>query len=221
MLLEERITTLKKSLIEYAALVEEMIEKSINGLLHRDAGLLSEVIEKDEHAANKRELELDEACTTLIARHQPAAGDLRKILMILKINNDLERLGDHAVNIAQSGQFLIERPPVKPLIDIPLMARIAVGMLKDSVNSFIKEDPSLAVSVCERDNKVDDLRDQVLRELITYMSSDSGTITRAIQLIVISRNLERVADLSTNIAEDVIFMVEGRVIKHGGRKQDQ
>lgn len=213
-MLGEKITELKKDLIEYAGLVEGMIDKSIKGLLDKKEELLKEVIEKDEPKANQREIVLDEACTSLIAQFQPAAGDLRKILMIYKINNDLERLADHAVNIAQSSLFLIERPQVKPLIDIPEMAKHANSMLRDSLNAFIREDVKLARAVCERDNTVDDFQSQIVRELITYMSSDAKTIERSLHLMRISNNLERIADLSTNICEDVIFMVEGKVIKH-------
>jgi len=213
-MLAEKITMLKNELIEYANLVEHMIEKSIEGLIKKEKNILLEVVEKDEMKANDFELELDELCTSLIARYEPKAKDLRTILMILKMNNDLERVGDHAVNIAESNLFLIEKPPVKPLIDIPNMAQITMKMLKDSINSFINEDAKLAKNVCERDDVIDALRDQILRELITFMTSDPSTIERSLHLLRISRNLERVADLSTNICEDVIFMVQGKVIKH-------
>lgn len=213
-MLAEEIILLKKELIEYAGLLENMIEKSIKGLLKKEKELLIEIIEQDEPKANDREIEIDEFCTTLIAKYEPKAKDLRTILMILKINNDLERIGDHAVNIAESSLFLIERPQVKPLIDIPRMAEEAMKMLKDSIYSFINEEVKLAKDIYLRDNIVDALRDQILRELITFMSADSSTIERSIHLLRISRNLERVADLSTNIAEDVIFMVEGKIIKH-------
>jgi len=146
--------------------------------------------------------------------YQPEAGNLRTILMILKMNNDLERIGDLAVNISESALFLIERPPVKPLIDIPRMAEEAINMLKNAVDSFINKDTKLAKSVCQKDAVVDNLRNQILRELITYMSSDPSTIERSIHLIRISRSIERIADLSTNICEDVIFITEGKIIKH-------
>jgi len=213
-MLEEKVTSLKKSLVEYATLVEHMIESSIEGLLRKDGKILHNIIEKEEPKANKFEMELDELCTTLIARYEPKAKNLRAILMILKMNNDLERMGDHAVNIAESSLFLVERPLVKPLIDIPHMAKLTMKMLKDSINSFIGEDAKLAKEVCEGDDTVDALRDQILRELITFMTSDPSTIERSLHLIRISSNLERIADLSTNIGEDVIFMVEGKVIKH-------
>jgi phosphate transport system protein len=213
-MLEEKIVSLRRELIEYAILVEDMIDKSIHGLQKKDQKLLTGVIEKEEPKANDYEILIDELCTTTIAKFEPKAKDLRTILMILKMNNDLERIADHAVNIAESGLFLIERPSVKPLIDIPRMAEVSVNMLKDSINGYINEDTALARSVCERDSTVDGLADQILRELITIMSIDRTTIERSIHLLTISRNLERIADLSTNICEDVIFMVEGRVIKH-------
>lgn len=213
-MLEEKILGLKRRLIEYAALIENMIGKSIKGLLKKEKEILVEVIEKDEVKANNLEIELDELCTVLIAQYEPRAKDLRTILMILKMNNDLERMGDLAVNLSESSLFLIGRPRVKPLIDIPRMAEVTMKMLKDSINAFINEDTQLAKEVCERDDIVDGLRDQILRELITFMTSDAKTIERSLHLIRISRNLERIADLSTNICEDVIFMVEGKTIKH-------
>ncbi|HZX10682.1 MAG TPA: phosphate signaling complex protein PhoU, partial [Acidobacteriota bacterium] len=152
--------------------------------------------------------------TVVMAKFQPTAKDLRLILMILKMNNDLERMADHAVNIAERSLFLIKNPMVKPLIDIPKSAEITIHMLKDSIDSFVKEDSRLAKSVCERDEKIDNLNDQILRELITYMFTDPSTIERSIKLIQISNNFERIADLATNICEDVIYIVEGKVIKH-------
>lgn len=214
MILDEKINALKSRLIDYATLVEAMIDKSMKGILTKDRKLLTEIIEQDEPKTNDFEIEIEEACTTFIAQYEPKAKDLRTILMILKINNDLERIGDHAENIAESGLFLIERPEVKPLIDIPKMAENSIKMLMDSVNSFINEDALLAKSVCEHDSLVDRLLEQIIKELITFMIQDSLTIERSMQLIRVAQNLERIADLSTNICEDVIYMVEGRVIKH-------
>ncbi|MDD5529213.1 MAG: phosphate signaling complex protein PhoU [bacterium] len=213
-MLEEKIDILKKMLVEYAGLIESMTDKSIKGLLKKEKELLIEVIEKDEPKVNKLEMEIDELCTNVIAQYEPKAKDLRTVLMILSMNTDMERMGDHAVNIAESGIFLIERPQLKPLIDIPRMAEITIKMLNDSINSFINQNSMLAKNVCERDTTVDDIRTQILRELVTYMSSDSSAIERALHLIRISGNLERLADLCTNICEDIIFMEEGRVIKH-------
>jgi phosphate transport system protein len=213
-MLEEKLPVLKEQLIAFASLVEAMIEKSIRGLMRKDTDLLREVLERDEPKSNAFEIELDEQCTNLIAQYQPIAKDLRTILMILKMNSDIERMGDHAVNIAESGMYLVERTPVKPLLDTPRMAEEVVKMVNDSLLSFINEDARLAKSVCERDDIVDGLANQILRELITYMSADPSTIERSLHLLDIAGNLERIADLSTNIGEDVIFMVEGRVIKH-------
>jgi len=213
-MLEEKMIALRKELIESATLVEGMIDKSITGLMRKDSILLTEVIEKDEPKANDSEISIEELCTTMIAQYEPRAKDLRTILMVMKMNNDLERVGDHAVNIAECSLFLIERPSLKPLLDIPRMAEESVGMLKDAIEAFIREDALLAAMVCERDNIVDNLGQQILRELITFMGADPTTIERSMRLLNIARNLERIGDLSTNISEDVIFMVEGRVIKH-------
>ncbi len=213
-MLREKLELLKKELADYAKLVEEMIHKSIDGLLKKNKKELLELDEKDEPKANELDLVLDEFGTSLIAQYEPRAKDLRAILMILKMSNDLERMGDHAVNIAHAALGLIDKPDVKPLIDIPKMAKEAASMLHDSIQSFVNEDAKLALEVCKRDNIVDELRNQVWNELMTIMTNDPSTVERALLLIRIAQNLERVADLSTNIGEDVIFMVEGRVIKH-------
>jgi phosphate transport system protein len=212
--IEEKINELKKTLITYAELIQRMVETSTKGLSDKDESLLKQIIEKNEQRANEYEIEIDEMCTTLIVTLQPKAIDLRTILMIQKINNDLERIGDHAVNISQSALVLIDQPLVKPLIGIPRMAEEAKQMINDAISAFINKDPLLAKEVCERDSVVDSLRDQIIRELITYMVADASTIPRALHLLNISKNLERIADLSTNICEDVIFLVEARVIKH-------
>ena len=213
-MLRERIKGLKGEMVSYAIFVQGMIEKSVKGLLTKQKELLKEVIEKDEPFANEEEIKIEEMCITTIAKFEPKAKLLREVLMVLKINNDLERIGDHAVNIADSGLYLIERPKVKPYIDLPRMSDEAIGMLKDSIDAFINEDAKLAKDVCERDDIVDNLRNQISRELITYMLQDPTTIERALHIVKISQNLERTADLATNIAEDVIFMVEGKIIKH-------
>jgi phosphate transport system protein len=213
-MLGEKIKELRRELIEYATFVESMIDKSISGLLKKNREQLNEVIEKDEPKANSTEIMLDKLCTVMIAQFQPKAKDLRTILMALRINGDLERVADYAVNISKSALFLIEHPQVKPLIDTPKMAEESVKMLKDSISSYISEDSALAQNVCERDNIVDELGDKILRELIIFMSAEPETIERSLNLLKIARSLERIADLSTNICEDVIFMVEGEVIKH-------
>lgn len=213
-MLQERITELKREIIEFATLVESMITKSMNGLLNREKAPLREIIDTMEPMTNNREIRIDDLCTTAIAQYQPRARDLRDILMIFKMNNDLERMGDHVANIADSGLFLVAHSPVKPLVDIPRMAEETAKSLSQAITSFIEEDAILAREVCERDYIIDALQDQIFRELITFMSSDPTTIERSLHLIRIANNLERIADLSTNICEDVIFMVQGRVIKH-------
>ncbi len=214
MLEETKLINLKKTLMEFATLVESMVETSITGLREKKEDLLNDVIRRDEPRANNFEVELDERSVSIIAQHQPTGKALRTIIMILHINSTLERIGDHAVTIAESGLFLIERPPVKSLIDIPRMADVVKTMISDSITSFINEDADLARIVCERDNIVDGLRTQIIRELITFMTSDPTTIERALQIMKIASNLERIADLATNICEDVIYMVKGKVIKH-------
>lgn len=213
-MLAKEIVALKKRLIDYATHVQSMIDKSIEGLTSRNRNILTEVMEVDEPKANDTEIFIEEACTVLIAKYQPAAKDLRTIMMIAQMNNDLERIGDLAVNIVESSLYLIKQPPLKPLIDIPHMAQIAKKMLKDSIDSFITENPKLARDVCERDQEIDDLKDQVLRELITYMMGNPSNIERSFHLMRIANSLERIGDHSTNISEDVIYIVEGRVIKH-------
>ena len=214
-MLKNDLNLLGKQLLESASLVKGMIQKSIRGLTQKEKEVLLEVIEQDEPRENELEIAIEEACIQQIACYQPQAKDLRTIMMVMKMNNDLERMGDEAVNISESALFLLEKPEVKPLIDIPRMAEEATKMIEDSLKSFINEDIQLAQNVCERDDIVDGLRDQILRELITFMAADPTVIEPSIRLIRISRSLERIADLSTNICEDVIYMAEGRVIKHG------
>ncbi|MBN2621508.1 phosphate signaling complex protein PhoU [candidate division WOR-3 bacterium] len=213
-MIEERMNELKKKLVEYSSLAMDMVDKSVRGLVDSDEERIREVLENDEPRVNNLEIEIDDMCVTIVMKFQPKAIDLRTIIMLLKMNNDLERIGDHAVNISQSALVLLNKPLVKPLIDIPRMAEMVVGMLNNGVKSFVDDDPSLARTVCERDSEVDGLRDQILRELITHMIKDPATIERSLHLWRITQNLERIADLSTNICEEVIYLVQGRVIKH-------
>ncbi|NPV14684.1 phosphate signaling complex protein PhoU [candidate division WOR-3 bacterium] len=214
-LLEEKIANLKEKLLAMAAAVEKMVDISIQSLVKRDHLLAEQVINDLEPKINQAEIEIEDTAINLIALHQPEASNLRTITMVIKINNDLERIGDHAVNIAEAALFLIPRPPVKPLIDLPRMAQHTIQMLRDSLDAFTKKDVELARRVCARDSIVDSLKDQINRELITYMTSDATTIDRALKLMLISLNLERIADLATNISEDVVYAVTGEVIKHG------
>lgn len=215
-MLEKRIEELKKLLITNSTLVESMIEKSIDGLLKKKGDLFSEVINEDEPRVNEREIEIEELVISTIARYQPEASYLREILMILKMNNDIERIGDHAVNIAYSGMYLMEMEtlPFEPFKYIPDMARETISMFKNAISSFIDKDAKLAKEVCKRDDVVDNLRNMIVRSAIECVLKDNSVVERAIKLVGIAKDLERIADLSTNIGEDVIYMIEGRIIKH-------
>jgi phosphate transport system protein len=210
---DEELNALRKNLIRASSLAEEAIAKATRALVDRNSELAEEVIHQDD-AINKLEIEIDKQCLRLLALRQPIAIDLRFISSAMKINGQLERIGDEAVNIAERALWLLKEPPLKPLIDIPRLAIMAQGMVKDSINSFINKDADLARSVCERDDEVDDLNTQIFRELLTYMMEDRAAISRAIQLILTGRHLERIADHATNIAEDVIYMVMGSDIRH-------
>ena len=213
-MLKEKIIDLKEQIVSQANNVELMIDGCINGFLNKNKELLSKVINEDENKINKNEVKIDKLYTDIFVRYQIEAKDLRTVLMISKMNIDLERVADQCVNIAESALYLIEKPNVKPIIDIPRMSEIAKNMLVDSINAFIEEDEELAKNVCLRDEEVDILNEQILRELITYMVSDAKTIERSLHLIRISHNLEKIADLATNIAEEVVFIVCGKIIKH-------
>lgn len=207
------LSRLKEELVRMAGLAEAAIGLAVKALVTRDAEMARQVIASDD-AINRLEIEVDELCLRTMALYQPEAKDLRFLAMAMKINNDLERIGDQAVNIAERACELLKEPPLKPLIDIPRMAQSAQQMLKDSLDAFIQGDPASARAVCRRDDEVDSLDDQIFRELLTYMLQDSKAITRAINLILVSRHLERVADHATNIAENVIYLVQGKTIKH-------
>ncbi len=213
-MLAEKMAELKHRLIEYATLVEGMINKSIKGLLEKDENLLEDVIDREEPKANNYDREIDETCTALIAQFEPLAKDLRMVVMILKMNKDLERVADHAVNISESGLFLIVRPLVKPLDDIRDMARTASLMLKDSIDAFVHENATLARDVCDRDEIVDQIEDKILEDMADFIREKRDGIRRSLHLMRVANNLERVADISTNICEEVIYIVEGKDIKH-------
>lgn len=210
---QDELNNLKKTLLEMASAVEEMIGKSILALKQKNMILAEEVIRSDEKV-NRMEIEIDRQCLRILALYQPEAGDLRTVTMIMKINGELERIGDHAVNISEKVIYLADKPSVKPLIDIPRMADKSVEMLRESLDSFVNKDAERAVEVCKMDDEVDALETQITRELLTFMISDPTTIDPALHLILIARDLERVADLATNIAEDTYFIASGKMIKH-------
>jgi len=210
---DEELTELNKQLLRMGSFVEEAIQVSIKALVERKDDLAGEVIKRDE-TINMLEIEIDELCLRLLALYQPKAIDLRFITSAMKINNDLERIADQAVNIAERTQEIIKQPFLKPLIDIPRMAVLAQNMVKDSIDALVNKNEALARDVCKRDDEVDNLNEQVFRELLTYMMQDPKTITRAVELILVGRHLERIADHATNIAEDVIYFLKGKTIKH-------
>jgi phosphate transport system protein len=210
---EKELNELKQELLKMAAMVEEAIFSAVQSLIKRDSELARNVIKGDEIIDNM-ELVIEDRCLKLLALRQPMAVDLRFITSAIKIVANLERMGDQAVNIAERAILLNKEPQLKPYIDIPKMAEISRGMVKDVLDAFVNRDSRLARSVLERDDLVDGLNDQVFRELLTYMMSDPKTITRAVLLIIVGRCLERIADHATNIAEEVIFMVDALVVKH-------
>ena len=210
---DEELKQLKGRLLSMAGMAEQAVGKAVKALVDRDLKLADAVMNEDS-AVNRLEVEIEETCLNLLARYQPEAKDLRTIAMVFKIVNDLERVGDQGVNIAERTQDLLKEPLLKPLIDIPKMAALAQQMLKDSLDAFVNQDADLARAVCRRDDEVDRLNDQVYDDLLVYMTRDPKTILRAIDLILVGRNLERVADHATNIAEDVYYLVRGTTIKH-------
>lgn len=206
---------LNQSLLEMGGLVESSIRHSVQSLVERDKELAKQVM-RDEPRINRMEVEVDAMATRLLALNQPVARDLRLLTAVLKINTDLERMGDLAVNIAERALSLVNRPPVKPLIDIPKMASLVQSMLLKSLDAFVKGDVELAMSVLPADEDVDILRDSVYNELIDFMQRDVAVVPAAVDLMFVARNLERIADHATNIAEDVIFLVKGIDVRHHG-----
>jgi phosphate transport system protein len=218
---EAELQALRNRLLTMGGLVEERVHRAVHSLVHRQEEEAQRIIATDKEI-NDLQIDVDDRCLRLLATQTPLAVDLRLITSAMKINADLERVGDQAVNIAESVLVLIPQPPLKPLIDIPRMAAISEKMIRDALDAFVKKDAELARDVLRRDDEVDELKDQVFRELLTYMMADPGTIQRALSLILISRNLERIADHATNIAEDVIFIAEAKDVRHhaesGGHK---
>lgn len=209
----EELEYLKEMLLRMASLVEASIADSIKSLVGRDSALAERVIGGD-HKINAMDVQIDEECVKLLALMQPMAGDLRFITTAMKITTDLERIGDNAVNIAERALELNTEPILKPYIDIPLMETISRGMVRDSINAFVRKDKKLAMDVIMRDDEVDDLNASVLHELSFIMTQDPSTVHRAMKVSYVSKYLERIADHATNIAEMVIYLVEGKIIRH-------
>jgi len=204
---------LRSRLLEMSGLVEDAVYRSVLSLAERDAQQAQRVLD-NEGKINRLEIEIDELATRLLALQQPMATDLRFLTAAIKINNDLERMGDLAVNIVQRALYLMHEPVVKPLIDIPHMANLVQSMIRKSLDAFVKKDPELARSVLASDDAIDELRDAIYEELISYMERDPKTVRQGVNLMYVARNLERLADHATNVAEDVLFLVEGVDVRH-------
>jgi phosphate transport system protein len=210
---QEELEQLKTRLLEMGGLAEDRVRSAVEGLVERDLALVDRVLGGDV-PINQLHIEIDSRCFKLLALHQPMAVDLRSIVSAVKINTDLERVGDLAINIAEAVRRYTRHPPVKELIDIPRMADIAQSMLRDALDSYVRRDIALAQSVLNQDDELDALKTQVFRDLLTYMLQDPTTIEPSLDLILVSRHLERIGDHATNIAEDVIFMVSARDVRH-------
>ncbi len=217
-MLREKITELKHQLMQDAGLVEDMISRSMRGILEKNADMLYQVVKHQEPRVNAFDRSIDELCVQTIAQFEPVARDLRLVIMIIKMNKDLERIADHAVNISESGLYLIANPFLGSYEDLRVMGENTISMMKDGINAFVNEDIALAKSVCDRDDIVDEAGDKILKDLTGVMKGKKDVIPRALALMRIAHNLERIADLSTNIAEEVIYIVEGRDIKHHGNE---
>jgi len=215
---DEQLKELRECLLAMGSLAETMIVKGVKALVERSEALVQEVFAHEEEM-DQRCIDIDDRCFTLLALRQPMASDLRFIAATIKINSELERIGDLAVNIAHAARTMISQPTLKPLIDIPRMAQLCQEMVKRSLDAFVARDADLARVVIESDDQIDLLRDHVFRELLVYMMSDPTTVPLALDLILVSRNLERIADHATNIAEDVIYIVRGEDIRERGDKE--
>jgi phosphate transport system protein len=216
----EELDELQKQLLEMAGLVESAIHQSIDALVRRDEQAAKEVLWK-EALINQKDLDIDEFATRLLALYQPMARDMRFLTAVIKMNGDLERMGDLAVNITQRALSLMHDAPVKPLVDIPRMATLAEAMVRNSLDALVKRDEALARSVLLSDDEVDRLRDAVYKELVAFMQEERTTIPRAVDLMFIAHNLERIADHATNIAEDVLFLMKGIDVRHHAEERRQ
>jgi phosphate transport system protein len=209
----EELEQLRNRLLEMSGLVEDSIYRSVLSLTERDPEQAQQVL-RNEAVINRMEIDIDELATQLLALQQPMAADMRFLTAAIKINNDLERMGDLAVNIAQRSLYLMHEPQIKPLVDVPHMANLVRSMVRKSLDAFVKKDPDLARSVLLSDDAVDELRDSIYEELINYMEKDAKHVREAVSLMFVARNLERLADHATNIAEDVLFLVQGVDVRH-------
>ncbi len=210
---QDELDLLKQRLLTMGGLSEERVRESVRGLMDRDGSALDAVLAGDQ-PINDLHIELDDRCFKLLALHQPMAADLRVIVAAVKISTDLERVGDLAINIAEAGKRYLRHAPVKPLIDIPRMGELAQSMLRDALDAFVRRDIALAEAVLAADDTLDALKTQIFRELLTYMLQNPATTEPALDLILISRHLERIGDHATNVAEDVIFILSAKDVRH-------
>ncbi|HEX2165590.1 MAG TPA: phosphate signaling complex protein PhoU [Longimicrobiales bacterium] len=216
---QEGLDDLKSTLVGMAGLAEEQVRKSVRALIDRNTELAQEVVAGDD-AIDELEVQVENMAINLLALQQPMARDLRFIMMSLKISNDLERVGDHAENIADAVKYMISAPPFPVLPEVEEMSRLATEMLADSLDAFVRGDAVSAVDVLKRDDRVDELHDNNFRILLTHMMEDPRKITAGMDLLLISGNLERIADLATNICEEVIFLVRGHSVKHHPERRE-
>lgn len=210
---DEKIQELLGKLVFMGSLAESMIQLALRALIQNDVSLCEE-IQRKEKEVNELQIEIDDRAVTLTALQQPVGTDVRFLFMASRIATELERIGDQAVNICQNVQHALQGSPLKPMVDLPVMGDLAEKMVRDSLEALVRKDCALANNVLEEEEKVDAYRDQIFRVLLTHMMADPRTIQRALALILISRNLERVGDHATNIAEEVIYLVEGREVRH-------
>ena len=211
--LHQRIENIRDDLIQMGSLIEGMLENATRALVDRDEDLVDHVVQQDR-VIDRMELEIDEACNTVLALTQPTAIDMRFLVSVMKITSDLERMGDSAVNIVLAARQLNRQPPLKEYVDLPRMSEMTREMVRSALNAFVQRDSKLATRVCKADDDVDALYHQLFEELTGLMTDDGGTVSRAIHLLLVARNFERIADHATNVAEDVVYYVEGRDIRH-------
>lgn len=215
----DELDTLQERLMEMAGMVERLVGEAADAVLGRDA-TVADLVKKADDRVDELEVEIDERVVELLALQQPMASDLRQIITTNKISNDLERMGDHAVNMSKAARRMVESPPLPEIRELREMAEITRGMVADSLSAYVGRDAAKARLVCVTDDKVDDLRRSMYRILVTHMLEDPKRLGGALELLLVSQNLERIADLATNISEDVVFLVEGRTIKHGAEADE-
>ena len=215
--LHSHLDSIRLRLIAMGAQVETMIASVTRGLVERDEDLVTQVIERDDQV-DRMEIEIDDECHSVLARNQPTAVDMRFLVAVMKITADLERMADSAVNIAQAARQLNREPPLPNYIDLPRISARVQAMVRESLDAFVSRDPALAVTVCNQDDDVDQLYRTMFHDLVEVMRRDNTSVPRALHLLLVARNFERIADHATNIAEDVIYYVEGRDIRHSAAK---